>query len=111
MGRTFRAVDLGRLGQPCAIKQFLPQFREPQLMTKAIALFESEATQLKFLGSHPQIPELIAYFEEEGCLYLVQELIEGENLYQELQKYGVFSEAKIYQLLTDNLLHLKADEK
>ena len=103
MGRTFRAVDLGRLGQPCAIKQFLPQFREPQLMTKAIALFESEATQLKSLGSHPQIPELIAYFEEEGCLYLVQELIEGENLYNELQKCGVFSEAKIYQLLTDIL--------
>ncbi|MFM7886974.1 MAG: 4-Cys prefix domain-containing protein, partial [Pseudanabaena sp.] len=36
MGRTFRGVDLGRLGQPCAIKQFLPQFREAQLMEKAI---------------------------------------------------------------------------
>ncbi|WP_271253999.1 serine/threonine-protein kinase [Pseudanabaena sp. Chao 1811] len=103
MGRTFRAVDLGRLGQPCAIKQFLPQFREPQLMEKAIALFESEASQLKSLGSHPQIPELIAYFEEEGCLYLVQELIEGENLYNELQSQGIFSEAKIYQLLADIL--------
>jgi len=103
MGRTFRAVDRGRLGQPCAIKQFLPQFREPQLMEKAIALFESEAARLKDLGSHPQIPELIAYFEEEGCLYLVQELIEGENLYNELQSQGVFSEAKIYQLLEDIL--------
>ena len=103
MGRTFRAVDLGRLGQPCAIKQFLPQFCEVQLMEKAIALFESEADQLKALGSHPQIPELIAYFEEEGCLYLVQELIEGENLYNELQSQGIFSEAKIYQLLKDLL--------
>ncbi len=103
MGRTFRAVDRGRLGQPCAIKQFLPQFREAQLMEKAIALFESEAAQLKSLGSHPQIPELIAYFEEEGCLYLVQELIEGENLYNELQSQGIFSEAKIYQLLEEIL--------
>jgi serine/threonine protein kinase len=103
MGRTFRAKDLGRLGQPCAIKQFLPQFREPELMKKAIALFESEAAQLKVLGSHPQIPELIAYFEEEGCLYLVQELIDGENLYNELQSQGIFSEAKIYQLLEDIL--------
>jgi len=103
MGRTFRGKDLGRLGQPCAIKQFLPQFREPELMKKAIALFESEATQLKILGSHPQIPELIAYFEEDGCLYLVQELIEGENLYNELQSQGIFSEAKIYQLLQDIL--------
>jgi serine/threonine protein kinase len=103
MGRTFRAVDRGRLGKPCAIKQFLPQFREAQLMEKAIALFESEAAQLKALGSHPQIPELIAYFEEEGCLYLVQELIEGENLYNELQSQGIFSEAKIYQLLEEIL--------
>lgn len=99
MGRTFRAIDLGRLGQVCAIKQFLPQFQNAQLMEKAIALFESEAFQLKDLGSHPQIPELISYFEEEGCLYLVQELIEGENLYNELQSKGIFKEAQIYQLL------------
>lgn len=103
MGRTFRARDLGRLGQPCAIKQFLPQFSGSDLMQKAIALFESEAAQLKALGSHPQIPELIAYFEEDGCLYLVQELIEGENLDVELQRNGIFNEAQIYQLL-ENIL-------
>jgi serine/threonine protein kinase len=103
MGRTFQARDLGRLGQPCAIKQFLPQFREPKLIKKAIALFESEAVQLKALGSHPQIPELIAYFEEDGCLYLVQELIEGENLYNELQRKGIYEESQIDQLL-ENIL-------
>jgi serine/threonine protein kinase len=107
MGRTFRGIDLGRLGQPCAIKQFLPQFQNQQsrtkLMQKAIALFESEAVQLKELGSHPQIPELIAYFEEDGCLYLVQELIEGKNLYNELQTKGIFTEAQIYQLLDEML--------
>ena len=103
MGRTFQAKDLGRLGKPCAIKQFLPQFQSPELIKKAIALFESEAAQLKSLGSHPQIPELIAYFEEDGCLYLVQELIEGENLYTELQRHGIFSEAQIYELLANIL--------
>ena len=103
MGRTFQAKDLGRLGQSCVIKQFLPQFQNPDLMKKAIALFESEAAQLKALGSHPQIPELIAYFEEDGCLYLVQELIEGKNLYIELQSNGIFSEADIYELLVNIL--------
>ena len=103
MGRTFQAKDLGRLGQSCVIKQFLPQSQEPDLMKKAIALFESEAAQLKTLGSHPQIPELIAYFEEDGCLYLVQELIEGKNLYIELQSNGIFSEADIYELLVNIL--------
>ncbi|PZU99303.1 MAG: protein kinase [Pseudanabaena sp.] len=100
MGRTFRGRDLGRLGQPCAIKQFLPlQIYNPDQMQKAIALFESEAAQLKKLGSHPQIPELIAYFAEDEYLYLVQELIEGENLSLELQNKGVFTEAQIYELL------------
>ncbi|OIP71869.1 MAG: hypothetical protein AUK48_11955 [Oscillatoriales cyanobacterium CG2_30_44_21] len=104
MGRTFRGRDLGRLGQPCAIKQFLPlQIQSPEIMQKAIALFESEAAQLKKLGSHPQIPELIAYFAEDGYLYLVQELIGGENLNLELQKElqnkGVFTEDQIYELL------------
>ena len=103
MGRTFRGIDWGRLGQPCAIKQFLPQVREPRLLDKAIALFEREARQLQDLGSHPQIPELIAYFEAEGCLYLVQELIEGDNLYNELQKHGAFDGAKISQLLLEIL--------
>lgn len=103
MGRTFQAKDLGRLGQLCVIKQFLPQFQDPDLMKKAIALFESEAAQLKALGSHPQIPELIAYFEEDECLYLVQELIEGKNLYIELQRNGIFSEAQIYELLANIL--------
>lgn len=103
MGRTFQAKDLGRLGKTCAIKQFLPQFQDAELMKKAITLFESEAAQLKALGSHPQIPELIAYFEEDGCLYLVQELIEGENLYIELQRNGIFSEAQTYELL-ENIL-------
>ncbi len=103
MGRTFQAKDLGRLGQPCAIKQFLPQFQSPELIKKAIALFKSEAAQLQALGSHPQIPELIAYFEEDESLYLVQELIEGDNLYSELQRNGIFSEAQIYELL-ENIL-------
>ncbi|TYQ31821.1 protein kinase domain-containing protein [Pseudanabaena sp. UWO310] len=103
MGRTFQAKNLGRLGQACAIKQFLPQFYEPELRQKAIALFDREANQLKELGSHPQIPELIAYFEEEGYLYLVQELIEGVNLYIELQRDGIFSEAQVCQLLINIL--------
>ncbi len=103
MGRTFRGIDLGRLGQPCAIKQFLPQVREPRLIDKAIALFEREARQLQDLGSHPQIPELIAYFEEDGCLYLVQELIEGDNLYNEMQREGAFDADQISQLLVEIL--------
>ncbi|CAN1210596.1 serine/threonine-protein kinase [Tumidithrix helvetica PCC 7403] len=103
MGRTFRAVDLGRFDRLCAIKQFLPQVQSDRALQKATELFTREAEQLQALGKHPQIPELIAYFEQDRCLYLVQELIEGQNLRQALTQFGAFNEQQILGLLA-NLL-------
>lgn len=107
MGRTFLAVDDDRLQAKCAIKQFLPMPEiqgNSQAMAKATQLFEQEARQLLELGEqHPQIPALLAYFEEDKCLYLVQQLIPGQNLGQELAKQGPFSEKQILDIL-DNLL-------
>lgn len=101
-GRTFLAVDET---QPdnlshCVIKQLFPQITNPQ---KAAELFHQEATQLETLGKHPQIPALLAYFEESGQQYLVQEFIDGKNLAQELAHKGAFNETKIRQLLNDLL--------
>jgi serine/threonine protein kinase len=103
MGRTFRAVQLGQLDQLCVIKQFLPQVQNLQALQKATELFAREAEQLQALGKHPQIPELIAYFEQDRCLYVVQELIDGQNLKEVLNQFGVFDEIKIRGLLA-NLL-------
>jgi len=107
MGRTFLAVDDDRLQAKCAIKQFLPMPEiqgNSQAMAKATQLFEQEARQLLQLGEqHPQIPALLAYFEEDKCLYLVQQLIPGQNLGQELAKQGPFSESQILDILK-NLL-------
>ena len=37
------------------------------------------------LGSHPQIPQLLAHFEENQEFYLVQELIEKPGIREELR--------------------------
>ncbi|MEG4053987.1 MULTISPECIES: serine/threonine-protein kinase [unclassified Microcoleus] len=102
-GRTFLAVDEDRLKTPCAIKQFFPQVQEKAELEKATALFKQEAHRLHELGEHPQIPSLLASFEQAKRLYLVEELIEGNNLFQELQQQGAFSEEQIWELLI-NLL-------
>jgi len=102
-GRTFLAVDEDRLKTRCAIKQFFPQVQEKAELEKATALFKQEAHRLHELGEHPQIPSLLASFEQGKCLYLVEELIEGNNLFQELQQRGAFSEEQIWELLI-NLL-------
>ena len=52
------------------------------------------AKQLLKLGKHPQIPTFYAYFEEDENLYLVEELITGKNLLQELEAEGEFSGKK-----------------
>ncbi len=123
-GRTFLAVDEANTPEKlCVIKQFFPQNKndrqnsppssetisssgELQVKTtseKAVELFQQEAQQLKTLGSHPQIPELFQYFQQDEQQYLVQEYIEGKNLAQELAEKGVFTEAKIRELLNDLL--------
>ncbi|MEG4941785.1 bifunctional serine/threonine-protein kinase/formylglycine-generating enzyme family protein [Microcoleus sp. F4-D5] len=106
-GRTYEAVDTDRMDDPCVIKQFVPQFQGTSALKKAAELFKAEAKQLYELGEHPQIPRLIAYFEQDKRLYLVQELIEGQTLLAELTQQGVFSEEKIWQLLADILPILK----
>lgn len=102
-GRTFLGVDEDRLKTPCAIKQFFPQTQNSAALSKATELFNREAVQLLKLGEHPQIPTLYAYFEQDKRLYLIQEFIDGGNLWQELQQQGAFSEAKIWQLLRELL--------
>jgi formylglycine-generating enzyme required for sulfatase activity len=101
-GKTFLAQDESKPSQPrCVIKQFI--YDDPATLREAQRLFEQEAVRLDDLGKHPQIPELLAHCEQEGRQYLVQEFVDGENLLQELNRAGRFSEAKIKDLLLDLL--------
>ena len=107
-GRTFLAVDEDIPSKPrCVIKQLCLQSQGSLVLKKAVELFHQEAERLDELGKHPQIPTLLAHFEQNKQLYLVQELIEGETLEQELQQRGVFNEAQIWELLRDLLPVLK----
>ena len=106
-GKTYLAEDVDKLNEKCVIKQFAPQIQGTAGRKKATELFLQEALQLLKLGKHSQIPTLLAYFEENSCLYLVQEFIDGENLLQELEKQGIFSESKIRALLQDLLTTLE----
>ena len=67
-GRTFQAIDEKRLNTPCVIKQFLPQQAGSAALAKATELFQQEAKRLQELGKHPQIPDLEAFFPQDGIL-------------------------------------------
>ncbi|NJR49862.1 MAG: protein kinase [Leptolyngbyaceae cyanobacterium CSU_1_3] len=106
-GKTFLSVDEDRLNTRCVIKQFSPQLKGTKALEKAIQLFEQEAVRLHELGEHPHIPTLLAYFEQDKRLYLVQQFIEGPTLAQELNHQGPFSEQKIREVLVRLLPILK----
>jgi len=113
-GAAYLARDLDTPGwRQCVIKQLLPNVSDPQQLVKAQELFEREATVLEELGQHAQIPDLLAFFEEEvpkhdgsgveQYFYLVQEFIDGETLEDELLQQGRFSEEQVRQVLRELL--------
>jgi WD40 repeat protein len=106
-GRTYLAVDEDRLNARCVIKQFSPQVQGTKSLDKAIRLFNQEAVRLHELGEHPQIPTLLAYFEQDKYLYLVQQFVEGQNLSQQLRHQGAFTEHQVRDVLNDLLPVLK----
>ena len=106
-GKTYLAEDVERFNEICVIKQFAPSIQGTAGLQIATRLFEQEAKRLQQLGEHPQIPTLLAYFEQDDRLYLVQQYIEGQNLLDELEQQGTFHEQKIRELLLDLLNILK----
>ena len=103
----------------CVVKQFKPSgnLTTEQLDT-AQKLFEREAEVLELIGNqNNQIPDLFAFFDltvpslqapkQEQFFYLVQEFIDGQNLEQELQEQGKFSESQVIEVLAEVLKILK----
>ena len=65
MGRTFLAVDEDIPSKPrCVVKQLYLQQGPASKFPKAVQLFHQEASRLDSLGQHPQIPSLLAHFEQ-----------------------------------------------
>ncbi|MEN9275267.1 MAG: response regulator [Gloeomargarita sp. GMQP_bins_5] len=80
--RTYLAQDWHRPGQPlCVVKKLLSvPPGDPQKLERIRQLFHWEAQVLERLGHYKRIPRLLAYFEQEGNFYLVEEFIAGPTL-------------------------------
>ncbi|MGC1392634.1 MAG: serine/threonine-protein kinase, partial [Coleofasciculaceae cyanobacterium] len=103
-GKTYLAQDTRRPGNPiCVVKQLKPISNETGFLETARRLFTSEGETLEQLGSHEQIPRLLAYFEEDNEFFLVQELIEGHTLTEELLPGQRWEESRVIELLIEVL--------
>lgn len=103
-GQTFLAEDLHLPTKPqCVVKQLKPQFTDAESVNVARRVFEQEANVLYRLSNHPNIPKLLAHFEEAGEFYLVQEFIEGLTLAQELAGGKRYAEKDALEFLKQTL--------
>ena len=86
-GITYLAEDCQRPRSPqCVIKRLHPARRTPQFLETAKRLFKTEADVLETLGRlGDYVPQLLAYFDQDDELYLVQDYVPGHALKQELQ--------------------------
>ncbi len=103
-GETYIANDTQLPGSPqCVVKKLKPQSTDILHLEIARRLFDTEAQVLYKLGNHDRIPQLLAYFEENAEFYLVQELITGNDLSQELKPGVIFTPDQVISLLQEIL--------
>ncbi|MGK7900242.1 MAG: AAA-like domain-containing protein [Hormoscilla sp.] len=102
MGETYLAADLDLPDErECVVKRLKPRIRRERGI---IELFRREARVLQRLGTESdKIPQLYAYFEEGQHFYLVQELIPGHDLSQEIKPGHPWTEPQVRQLLAEVL--------
>jgi serine/threonine protein kinase len=98
-GKTFLAQDEYQSTKAlCVVKQILPNHNNPQVTER----FQQETQRLAEVGEHPQIPQLLNHFEQDGQCFIVQEWIDGSTLEQEAVEQ-LFDEGEVWALLRDLL--------
>jgi len=103
-GATFLARDRYTPAMKrCVVKLLQPVGFTSAQMVIAKQMFEREATVLEDLGTHPQIPDLLAYFEvqagQDEFFYLVQEFVDGFTLGQIVEQHGAIAEADVLEIM------------
>jgi eukaryotic-like serine/threonine-protein kinase len=101
-GAAYLAEDIDLPTYPtCLVKKFkhIDDNSIERLLIQQ--LFELQSTIFSQVGQHPQIPTLIAKFEEDGDRYLVREYIEGELLSKELAPGFRWNQIQTFDFLMD----------
>jgi ABC-type branched-subunit amino acid transport system substrate-binding protein len=75
--------------------------QDEAILRQVRRMFYAEADTLEKLGKHDQIPQLLAYFEEQNEFYLVQEFVQGHPLSDEICGNHPFSEAQAIELVEE----------
>jgi serine/threonine protein kinase len=87
MGVVYLAQDQRLANRPCALKEMVDHFIDPQQRREANDYFAREADTLAQLR-HSAIPAISDRFDHANRHYLVMEYVEGRNLEEEMAALG-----------------------
>src|ERR1700687_4143457 len=87
MGMVYLAHDQRLSNRPCAIKEMVDHFIDPQQRVEANDYFAREADTLAQL-KHAALPAISDRFDDQNRHYLVMEYVEGRNLEEEIAVRG-----------------------
>ncbi len=104
LGKAYLAKDIRRPGDSlCFIKHLHLVAEDPEFVEIVRHRFQQEAQTLEKLSLHDQIPQLLAYFEENQEFYLVESYVPGHSLAHEIQPGHPWSEEDVIYILTEVL--------
>lgn len=103
--RTLVGRDRATLVQAqCLIKQFTPTGNTAWDREAAAERLRKDVAHLAIASQHPQVPDLLAYFERAGYPFLIQRFLVGPHLEQHLQeKMGPLDSEAVRSFLHDVL--------
>jgi eukaryotic-like serine/threonine-protein kinase len=101
-GITYLAQDIDKIESPLYVIKEIQSTNSSESNPALIrAMFGATGSIAYRVGQHPQIPSVVAKFEEDGHRYLVREYIEGELLSQELVPGVIWSQTQVFDFLMD----------
>jgi eukaryotic-like serine/threonine-protein kinase len=101
-GITYLAQDIDTIELPLYVVKEIQSTNHSESNPALIrAMFEAQGSIAYRVGHHPQVPSIVAKFEEDGHRYLVREYIDGELLSQELIPGAIWSQTQVFDFLID----------
>ncbi|NEQ41712.1 MAG: tetratricopeptide repeat protein [Okeania sp. SIO3I5] len=104
LGQTYLAADTHRPGSPqCVVREIRLANFTSENQGIILSLFQAKVENIFSLSQHEGLPNLLAYFEENNNIYLVEDYIVGLFLSEELAGGKSLLEFEVIKILKEIL--------
>ncbi|MCL2933025.1 MAG: tetratricopeptide repeat protein [Trichodesmium sp. MAG_R03] len=104
LGQTYLAADTHRPGSPqCVIREIQLSNFNSKNQEIILSFFQERIDKIFTLSQHDGLPDLLAHFQENNNIYLVEDYIVGPFLSEELAEGKSLGELEVIKILKEIL--------